>query len=416
MYGRVWTGLVPVFVATFCGAQPSPSLTEAEFLSVLDENHPVVREAAEAVALAEADVLDAETLENPTLGIVREGPLGSSRQTDVLLSWQLPGRARSATVAARARAVDAARARYRLQLVEHRHSMREAYAAWAIANDRVRRLTVQAERVASLAKREAARSAHGEASGLDAHRLRLAVLVLQSRVALAAADRDQARAASVAWAPDLSPDTSPILPTLPPVSVVSGPAAEVEVAREAVEVAELGHDAARRFVSTPELTVGWQHQEVGPEVDDGLIAGLSWSLPLFNRKRAERIAAAANIEGARARLTRAEQMTEASRVAARDRYAGLSAALAEGIETLAKNERMLDGAEAAFVDGELGLTELLETLRSVGEAELAMLDVHETALAALRDMERLGATAFPPLPLPSTHDDSTASPTQEENP
>ena len=56
---------------------------------------------------------------------------------------------------------------------------------------------------------------------------------------------------------------------------------------------------------------------------------------------------------------------------------------------------MLDGAEAAFRQGETGVTDLLETHRSVTEAELAMLDLHEAALAAHRELERLAASAGP---------------------
>ena len=58
----------------------------------------------------------------------------------------------------------------------------------------------------------------------------------------------------------------------------------------------------------------------------------------------------------------------------------------------ARSDGCWDGAEAAFRQGEAGLTDLLETHRSVTEAELAVLDLHEAALAAHRELERLAAS------------------------
>jgi len=71
-------------------------------------------------------------------------------------------------------------------LLGYRLAMREADAGWAVADARRQRLTLQAERVGSLAQREAVRAERGEASGLEARRLGLAAATLRSRVALAA--------------------------------------------------------------------------------------------------------------------------------------------------------------------------------------------------------------------------------------
>jgi outer membrane protein TolC len=73
---------------------------------------------------------------------------------------------------------------------------------------------------------------------------------------------------------------------------------------------------------------------------------------------------------------------------------------------------MLDGAEAAFRLGETSLTDLLETHRSAAEAELAVLELHQAALAAHRDLERLaGPESLEPTPEPH---DSIESPSQED--
>ena len=49
---------------------------------------------------------------------------------------------------------------------------------------------------------------------------------------------------------------------------------------------------------------------------------------------------------------------------------------------------MLRAAEAAFLLGELTLTDLLETWRSATEAEMSLLDVRAAAMSALRDLEQ----------------------------
>ncbi len=64
---------------------------------------------------------------------------------------------------------------------------------------------------------------------------------------------------------------------------------------------------------------------------------------------------------------------------------------------------MLDGVEAAFRLGESELTDLLETHRSVLEAELIVLELHAAALAAHRDLERLvGSATLRNLPFVSS--------------
>ncbi len=114
-------------------------------------------------------------------------------------------------------------------------------------------------------------------------------------------------------------------------------------------------------------------------------------MPLFDRRQAARRSSGAALEAARARLELAERESISSRAAASNNFTRLAAALAEAREELGGVEQMLDGAEAAFRQGEAGLTDLLETHRSVTEAELAVLDLHGAALAAHRELERLAA-------------------------
>jgi len=393
--------ILPILIAAASGAQNAPILTEAEYLSAFDDNHPAVRESAEALTRAEAAARAAATFENPTVGVVREDPSGPVRQLDFLASWQIPDAARWPEVAARNREVEAARARFDEARSAHRLTLREAYAAWAVAEARRELLARQAARVEALARREAARAEKGEASRLEAHRLELAAGVLRSRVALAAVESERARAAASVWVSALSAIAVPALPSLREAPDFRGEHARVRAAEADLAAAELAREAAGRFLRSPEISVGWQRQEVGAESIDGPILGLSWSLPLFDRKQAARDASEARLEAARARLKITRRAVSAERDVAARSYSRLREALARAHEELAPRERMLDGAEAAFRLGEASLTDLLETHRSVIEAELAALDLHEAALGAARELERLagsgvlGATSEP---------------------
>ena len=384
-------GLLGGFLAVAGGAQNGPVVTEAEFLSVLDEAHPAVRESAEAVGRAEAGVLEARTFSNPELGAVREDPSGPIGQTDILVSWQLPGVERGPRIEAREGEVEAARRRFAHELLAHRLAMREAYAGWAVAAARQNRLAAQAGRVESLAQREAARAERGEASGLEASRLRLAAATLRSRVALAGVAGEEARAEAAAWHPGLPADARPVMPELPEAPSLDGADSRVRAAQADLDAAELAEIATRPIVASPEVTLGWQEQDIGLGSVDGPIFGVAWSVPLFDRRQAARKSSGAALDAARARLELVERESTSSRTAASNNFTRLAAALAEAREELGAIEQMLDGAEAAFRQGEAGLTDLLETHRSVTEAELAVLDLHGAALAAHRELERLAA-------------------------
>jgi cobalt-zinc-cadmium efflux system outer membrane protein len=323
--------------------------------------------------------------------VVREEPGSAVSRTDVMVSWKLPDGARGPVVSAREQAVAAAELRRTQRLADLRSEMRGVYAEWALAVERERRLGDHARRVAALAAREAARAERGEASGLEARRLELAASALGSRVALAAAAGERARAVAGQWHRGLPATAVPDLPELAmPADEPAPRSVLVAAAATDLEAALLERRAAGRFVRSPELAFGWQREEVGTESLDGPVFGFAWSLPLFDRNRAERAAADAAIAAARARQELVERRVEAEREAARASLARLAAALAEAHEALALGERMLDGAEAAFRLGETGVTDLLDTHRTLVEAELAALDLHEAALAAHRELERLG--------------------------
>ena len=385
--------LLAWLIAAAGGAQEPRVLTEAEYLSALDEKQPAVRESVQALARAVARVTAAKTFANPVLEGIREDPAGPIGQTDILVSWQIPGAERGPEIEARESEVQAVRTRLAHEFRTYRLAMREAYAGWAVANARRQRLAARAERVESLARREAARAERGEASGLEANRLRLAAATLRSRVVLAEVASEGARAEAAAWRPDLPAAAYPVLPDPPDAPSLDGVGTGVRAAEADLAAAELAREATRRTMASPEVTFGWRRQDLTPGAVDGPIFGFAWSLPFFDRRQASRETANAGLEAARARLELIEREVTVSRGAASNNFARLSAALAEALRELDGSDRMLDGAEAAFRQGETGVTDLLETHRSATEAELAVLDLHEAALAAHRELERVAGSA-----------------------
>ena len=388
MHRFALAGLVPVLFTAIAGAQPPPFfVTEAEFLAALDETHPAVMARQRSLADAEAGVVDASTLVNPNLGVVREDPSGPVAQLDVLLTWELPPPSRGPEIETAKREVEVATAQLSDEILRLRTQMRSVYADWAVATARSERLSAQTRRVSDLADRERTRAEKGEVSGLEARQLALATSALRARLALAEADAAAARAAALVWRPDIEAEATPVLPILPEASDPMGNHPRVDAALAETAAASLAGKAAGRYVQLPELVAGWQRQEVGPESLEGPVLGLTWAMPVFARNQAERSRAQARALAAEAELEMVRREVEAERVGALEAYRRLAGAAAETLENLEANDRMLAGAVAAFGHGEADVTDLLATLRLVFDSDMTALDLHEAALAAHRELE-----------------------------
>lgn len=364
-------------------------VTEQEYLSVLEPAHSAVIESVEDLALARASLARASQFENPEVEAVREDPPGNASQTDLMLSWQLPDAARALEIDAAEQEQRSAEARLGQTLLSLRLEMREIYAGWALAAARHERLAAQLVQVEELSRREQLRAERGEASGLEAHRLSLAANVLRAQVALARAGREEWKARARVWNSSLPENARPAIPELPPLPRQHDDHPLVVSARADLDAAIASRKAADRFIRSPSLMAGWQRLTVEGESVDGPLLGVSWSLPLFDRKQVEQAIAEARVRTARARLDRIRREIETNREAARARYVSLAESVEDLETSIAENERMFRAAEAAFLHGEANLTDFLETARAVTEAEIAMLELRGAALAALRDLERL---------------------------
>lgn len=390
------------------GAQSGPIVTESEFLAPLGTGHPAWLAAREGLGEAEATALRARALPDPVLSASREAP-GDAEQIDLTLGWSLPHPARRRLAI---RSADAAVQAARANLTVERHAllqaMREAFAQWATTTAAAARAAASAARLDELARREAERARAGESSGLSARRLALAATESRVELARAEAARVTTSAAARAWRPDLPPDSLPAMPSLPPpVPPTSSPHPRLAALQAELDAARLGERLAARVVEMPELVGGWQRQDSGGAmVAEGPIVGVAWSLPLLDRRRGDRTAARTRVESLEARLALAERELAATRAGAAATYGTLRAAALAASETAAEVPLVIDAASRSFTAGESELTDLLDTLRSAANAEIAALELHAEALAAHRRLAALDPVAADdvPEPAPNLHD------------
>lgn len=371
--------------------QEARVFTEQEFLATVEEGHPATVVLSGERALAAAEVLRASLLPNPGVAASEEGLGGSARETTAEVTWTPPlgGRrallreaAESGLAAAESR-LEAARLRLRLDL-------RAAYAEWAFTAERRDLLATHLARVGELAEKARARADAGEVPGLAARRLTLEEAQARADLGRAEARLAAARAAVASWYPELPPEALPVpldLPATPAVTPDLASRADIAAREREVEQAETLRRLSDRIFETPALGVGWKR--IADDADDasGAVVSVGWTLPLFDRRQAERQEALARLATARAELDLARTRAAAESAAALTAYERLRLEAAAADLSISETEEMLTGAAAAYQLGESSLTDFLDTLRAALATRIAVLEIREAALAAQRDLE-----------------------------
>lgn len=328
----------------------------------------------------------AGVLPNPELGLLLEdfagatGRSATAATTTVELSQKLElGGKRSRRQALAATAVQwqsLAVAGQRLQVIR---DSRIAFHSLQIAQAR-RQLAQEAEVLAQqLHEVVQARIAAGKLSPLMARRSDLALRAAQRRTQQAERDRAQAQAAlSVLWGGAAVSEKAVALAPVPE-QVPLPP--EQDAHNPQLAQRELEQERARqqlrviRAEAVPDITlrVGSKREAVTEE--QSLLAGLSFPLPLFDRRQGEQRAAAAALDAARATLAAEELQWQAAR--ARQQQVLLTAhAEARALQdsVLQTAEQDLAASQEAYRAGKLGLSELLDMQRALLDARGAYLD------------------------------------------
>ena len=392
--------MAPTLATAIALADEPSKVTEAEFLAVLNEEHPAWVALTDRLGAARAERKEAGLLANPDFGVEYEAPEGTTHQTTWTVAWAPPldGR-RGPRVDAAEAAESAARMELESERVDLRLALRAVYARWALAHEQRQVLAAHLAQVQRIATQMRARARAGEESGLTARRFELASLTVASQLARAEAEELESRGQALSWRPGLLPDSSPALPPLPElaqeIDLMGRP--DLEAKKHELDAAEAQARLARRFLTFPELGIGWQHQDDQGQDFDGPTYAISWDVPLFNRQQADKLAADSRVAAAQARLDHATIRAQSELSAAKASYARLRLSALEIASAVQDTDTVIESAASSYRLGEASVTDLLETLASVVETRVAALDLYASTLTAHRNLE---AAAGRPLTAP----------------
>jgi outer membrane protein TolC len=324
-------------------------------------------------------------------------------ETTWAVAWAPPidGRRKRSIRVAEA-GVDVETHRLEAQLVALRFEVREAYAAWAFGEARASLLAQHSARLEALARRMGNRAKAGEDSVLAARRMEIAFASSNAALSQARAETAGWRERAAGWLGDASLDLSgkkPQVPNLPlasgdldphlPVSAASRP--DVLAARAEVEQAESLDQLSKRVFEAPEFLLGWKTLDndlAGGERDfDGPVFAIFWKVPVFDRRRADRRAAASALDAAVAGEEWATRRARSELAATLAAYDELRVSALDAWADLESLDGVGRAAEASFEAGESTVTDLLDSLRALLEARLAALDLYAAGLEAHRRLE-----------------------------
>ena len=388
---RAYIVLFLLLAPTALVAQEGPILTEEEFLAAVTGDHPAAVALTGEREIAAAEVIRASLLPNPLIEASIEEPDRAAREMTAGVTWTPPLDGRRALrreaaekgLAAAESRLEAARLRLRLDL-------RETYAEWALTWERRELLAAHLARVGELAERARARAAAGEIPGLAARRFTLEEAQARADLGRAEAGLVAARSALAAWYPGIPRDARPAAPSLPPVTgavpdLASRP--DLAAGEREVERAEAVRRLSERVFEAPALGLGWKRIEDRSADASGPVVSAGWTVPLFDRRQADRQEAEARLSTARVELELARARAAAERAGALAAYDRLRTEAVEADRASSEVGDLLAGASAAYQLGESGLTDLLDTLRAALAVRITALEVREAALAAQRDLE-----------------------------
>jgi cobalt-zinc-cadmium efflux system outer membrane protein len=233
-----------------------------------------------------------------------------------------------------------------------------------------------------------ARAEQGEAAGVEARRLALEVEVISRHLAAASADARAQQTAAAAWSALVTDGAQPERPLLPPppYSVDVDKRPDLEALAQRVAEAEARQRLKKRVLEPPEVSVGRLEIRDATQSFDGPLLALAWPLPIFDRNQGNRQAAAAQVERARSELEAARRRAVQHAQAALASYSNLYRA---GAPTAAgaDDDDVVGSVLAAFSAGEASLTDVLDSLRTTVDVQMARLETLAGALAAERELE-----------------------------
>ena len=413
---------VAALVAGTASAAPQPDLLPpAEVERAVLEAYPDLRAALAAVDAAEGELRDARRL--PDLAVELGGNLveertGSRRETTTAfgVEWEvpLPWRYRAATGLAR-QGVAVARADAGLVETAVRSRVRGLLTELAAAQERVALLGHQRRLTADLVELITFRVEAGEGRELDRLRGVVELGQIDRALTVATAEAEALSTTLVRLSGGVLPAGLQLDLTLPTATPAVAPAAVADVAVAANPHIAVAESRLRQAEAAVAVTASGRSPTVvaraGRDSDlDVRTTSLTVAVkvPLWNANRgavagarAERLRAAALLEGAR------RDIAARAEAAARRYLAAREAARRSADELLPAARESLDLAEFSYRQGEASLLEALDARRAYQESAIQDLELRRDVHRLRVELEALTGgdlAALPTTTLPTEGD------------
>jgi cobalt-zinc-cadmium efflux system outer membrane protein len=403
----VWPAIL-CFAPPICRAQAIPQeWSESQIVERFLAMSPQARELRTRVALTEAEARARVVYSNPVAGYSREGA-GYNEFFEATQTLPVDGRIRYLRDAGAA-AVSVAGANRQAALWLLRSDLRIAFFRMVAAQERVRLLSAGIEEVQRLVGLLRVREDQGEGSRYD--RLRAERELPELRTDTAAA-RSLVAAAAARLSGYLPEGTEvqqvrgefPVMPDAPDLEdlVRRATAARADYLAEQRNLTryQLEEQAARRLrIPEPQVTAGLKRADVvsgvGPNpfsnaTRSGIVFGFNVPLPVFNDGRYEVARYQAEQEQVNARVALLGRQI-------RTEIQGARAVVAIRKDALAAYQREMESTggeltritQVAYQEGEIGILELLDSLRVSRTSTLRLLDLQAGVKEAFIELERV---------------------------
>jgi cobalt-zinc-cadmium efflux system outer membrane protein len=377
-----------------------PSLAAAQDRTERDVVDLIVREGPQARAIrAQTDVIRREQLArlaypNPGVTYTREGA-GFTEFLQVEQSFPVFG-TRAALSRAGAAATAAAEAAGDARLWALRTDAAAAVARLATAHARLDAAQAHTRHVERLIEILRAREREGEGSRFDRLRAEQELRETRQLAVSAALEAAEARATVAAMLPrDVTVER--IIPVTTAhaqsssvdalITRAISSRAELRALQRSADRADLESVAARRARHpAPTLFGGLKRADDNSGRDRGGLVGVSVSLPLFDtggREVARWQAERARVEAERASI---ERQIRAEITRASEMLALRQAAVSE--DAIGAGDELMQIAEVAYREGEVGILELLDAVRTASRARMRSIELRRDARLAQIDLER----------------------------
>jgi cobalt-zinc-cadmium efflux system outer membrane protein len=376
------------------------AVDEVQFLEQLGRVDPRFERLVADTETARAEVIAAGIRAEPQIAIDREEVFAggglATNYARLTVPLDMSGRRGRRLAAARSSvdAVLAAGERVRIEIVVE--SMR-IFEESAYARRYVEALRAERDALVRLVEVVRKRASAGASSGYDLQRFEHELSIYDDLIMSAETRLLEARtqlAGLLGWPRELVDAATPFdLPAPPPplatlaATVLDGRGDYRAARLRGESAAQLVRAADRGWIPVLGLSAGAMFQDVGTETAFGYTAGVSFSLPVFDRGRAAKarargearaaIADARLIETRISAVLRAKHATVVRRIAQSEQLATTQ---------LARIDSLLRAAETAYREGESGVVELLDAYQTARDTRLRDLELRREARLAALDL------------------------------